>query len=135
MKKLFICLILMPLIILCGCENTDQNINSNFSISLPTNFTEETANGYKESSSASSSNASSRNPENSSSKNSTSKEEISRDSPSLSNQYFGSKNSTVYHIPNCSSAKKIKEENLIIFEDISEAERRGYRPCARCLKD
>ncbi|MHB1334474.1 MAG: thermonuclease family protein [Candidatus Humimicrobiaceae bacterium] len=49
------------------------------------------------------------------------------------NEYFvGSKNSDVYHYPDCVSAKKIKPENLIIFNSVEEAKAAGYRPCKNC---
>ncbi len=140
MKKLLICLVLIPIILLCGCGSSEQIVNSNFSISLPTNSTEETANGYKNPDSTSSTKTSSKTTETSSkstttsSKSSSNNKENSSNSPTLTSKYFGSKNSNVFHIPDCSSAKKIKEENLIIFENVTEAENRGYRPCARCLK-
>ena len=47
-------------------------------------------------------------------------------------QFVGSKNSDVYHYPNCSYAKKIKEENKIWFNSIEEATAAGYRPCKKC---
>ena len=46
--------------------------------------------------------------------------------------FVGSKNSDVYHYPNCSSAKKIKPSNLITFNSVQEARDRGYRPCKVC---
>lgn len=46
--------------------------------------------------------------------------------------YVGSKNGTVYHLPHCSGAKRIKEENKITFDTKEEAEAAGYRPAANC---
>jgi hypothetical protein len=47
-------------------------------------------------------------------------------------QYVGSKNGTVYHLPWCSGAKRIQEENKIWFTNKAEAEAAGYRPAANC---
>jgi len=44
----------------------------------------------------------------------------------------GSKNGTKYHLPDCSGAKRIKPENLVTFDSVSEAERAGYTPAANC---
>ena len=130
MRKFLILLALMFVITLCGCDINEQDVNSNFAISLPTVSSEETANGYKNPTSTSSNKTTT-----STNASNVTSNVNSSTSPSLSQKYFGSKNSTVYHIPDCSSAKKIKEENLIIFESISEAVSEGYRPCSRCLKD
>ncbi|MHC4159135.1 MAG: Ada metal-binding domain-containing protein [Planctomycetota bacterium] len=46
--------------------------------------------------------------------------------------YVASKNSKVFHRPNCSSAKKIKSENLIGYNSQDEAIQAGKRPCKRC---
>ena len=46
--------------------------------------------------------------------------------------YVGSSNSTVYHYPSCTAAKKIKEANQVWFSDASEANDDGYRPCKIC---
>ena len=43
-----------------------------------------------------------------------------------------SKNSNVYHWPNCSAAQKIKAENLVTFANAQEAVNAGYRPCKIC---
>lgn len=44
--------------------------------------------------------------------------------------YVASKNSKIYHKPECKWAKKIKEENLICFH--SEEELEGYSPASSC---
>lgn len=46
--------------------------------------------------------------------------------------YLGSKNGTVYHLPSCSGAKRIAEENKIWFSSKEEAEGLGYRPAKNC---
>lgn len=46
--------------------------------------------------------------------------------------FVGSKNSTKYHSPSCSYAKKIKPENTVCFKSKEEAEGRGY--VAGCIK-
>ncbi|HPJ30004.1 MAG TPA: Ada metal-binding domain-containing protein [Methanothrix sp.] len=47
-------------------------------------------------------------------------------------KYVGSKTSNKYHLPDCSYAKKIKEENRITFSDQEEAREAGYSPCGVC---
>ncbi len=49
-----------------------------------------------------------------------------------SGAYVGSRNGTKYHLPWCSGAKRIKDENKIWFETKEEAERAGYTPAANC---
>lgn len=46
--------------------------------------------------------------------------------------YVGSTTSNKYHRPDCSYAKKIKDENRIIFSDAWEAREAGYSPCKVC---
>ncbi len=46
--------------------------------------------------------------------------------------YVGSKNSKIYHEPDCKWAKKIKPENLVCYK--SEQEVKGLTPCNSCLK-
>lgn len=46
--------------------------------------------------------------------------------------YVASKNGTKYHLPTCSGAKRIKEENKIWFESKQEAEKAGYEPAKNC---
>lgn len=44
----------------------------------------------------------------------------------------GSRNSTLYHLPACAPAKRIKAENKVCFKDAADAEKKGYKP--GCLK-
>ncbi len=46
--------------------------------------------------------------------------------------YVGSKNSTKYHLPWCSGAARIAEENKVWFASKEEAEAAGYTPAANC---
>lgn len=43
-----------------------------------------------------------------------------------------SRYSNRYHTPDCRYIRRIKEENIIIFEDPEDAERNGYIPCKKC---
>jgi hypothetical protein len=43
-----------------------------------------------------------------------------------------SKNGSAYHLPWCSGAKRIKEENKVWFATSEEAISAGYRPAANC---
>ncbi|KKS30456.1 MAG: Endonuclease I [Parcubacteria group bacterium GW2011_GWC2_42_11] len=47
-------------------------------------------------------------------------------------QYVGSKNGTVYHLPWCGGARRIREENKVWFATKEEAEQAGYRPATNC---
>ncbi len=44
----------------------------------------------------------------------------------------GSVNGSVYHLPWCAGAARIKEENRRWFASAEEAKRAGYRPAANC---
>lgn len=46
--------------------------------------------------------------------------------------YVASKNGTKYHLPSCSGAKRIKEENKVWFNSKAEAEQAGYEPAKNC---
>jgi len=46
--------------------------------------------------------------------------------------YVASKNSKVFHKPDCKWARKIKPGNLIGFKSREEASRSGKRPCRSC---
>jgi hypothetical protein len=46
--------------------------------------------------------------------------------------FIGSRNSTLYHLPTCASAKRIKPENIVCFVSVEDAAARGYKP--GCLK-
>lgn len=48
--------------------------------------------------------------------------------------YVASKNSKIFHVPSCSSALKIKEENKVWFSSVGEAESGGYQPHGTCIK-
>ncbi|MFZ5982567.1 MAG: Ada metal-binding domain-containing protein [Patescibacteria group bacterium] len=47
--------------------------------------------------------------------------------------FVGSKNSTKYHLPTCSSAKRIKPENIVCFKSDQEALSSGYEPSKDCI--
>jgi hypothetical protein len=46
--------------------------------------------------------------------------------------YVGSKNGDKYHLPWCSGALRIKEENKVWFRTKEEAEASGYSPASNC---
>jgi hypothetical protein len=56
------------------------------------------------------------------------------ETPSLKSggQVVASKSGTKYHLPWCSGAKTIKEENKIWFASYEEARKAGYTPAANC---
>ncbi len=47
-------------------------------------------------------------------------------------RFVGSKNSTLYHLPHCAAAKRIKEANKVCFGSEDDAQGKGYKP--GCLK-
>lgn len=47
--------------------------------------------------------------------------------------FVASKNSKVYHSPDCQYAKRIKDKNKIWFKSAKEAEEMGYKPHS-CVK-
>jgi methylphosphotriester-DNA--protein-cysteine methyltransferase len=46
--------------------------------------------------------------------------------------YVASKNSAVFHKPDCKSAAKISEKNLVHYAMRDEAIKAGQKPCAEC---
>lgn len=46
--------------------------------------------------------------------------------------YVASKNSTKFHLPWCSGAKRISEENKVIYKSREEALAAGVKPAANC---
>ena len=44
--------------------------------------------------------------------------------------FIGSINSNKYHTPDCHWAQRIKEENIVCFESVKEAENKNYQPCS-----
>lgn len=46
--------------------------------------------------------------------------------------YVASKSGKAYHLPWCSGAQRIKEENKVYFATKAEAEKAGYTPAANC---
>jgi hypothetical protein len=47
-------------------------------------------------------------------------------------EYVASKNSKVFHKPECSSAKRILQKNLVSYNRRDEALKAGKRPCKIC---
>jgi hypothetical protein len=55
-----------------------------------------------------------------------------RSNVATSYKYVSSKNSQVFHSPNCRSVKRIKAENLVGYNSRDEAIQAGKRPCKVC---
>ncbi|MEK6589714.1 MAG: Ada metal-binding domain-containing protein [Nitrospinota bacterium] len=53
-------------------------------------------------------------------------------STSMAYEFWGSKNSSKYHYPDCKFAKKINPKNFIKFKTPEEAVKAGYIPCRVC---
>lgn len=49
-------------------------------------------------------------------------------------KYKGSKNGDKYHLGNYDHPGKIAPKNIIWFNSIEDAERKGYKPCGICFK-
>lgn len=47
-------------------------------------------------------------------------------------RYVASKNGTVYHLPWCTGAQRIKDANKVWFASKDEAEAAGYHPASNC---
>ncbi|MCX5639074.1 MAG: hypothetical protein NTX52_15470 [Planctomycetota bacterium] len=47
-------------------------------------------------------------------------------------KYVASKNSQVFHTPNCRSAKRISPENMVGYSSREEAVNAGKNPCKIC---
>ena len=47
-------------------------------------------------------------------------------------RYVGSKQSNVFHRPDCKHAKRIRPWNLVYYESAEDAKRQGKRPCRIC---
>jgi len=60
----------------------------------------------------------------------TNKEE--QENNKIKGKFIGSVNSDKYHYPNCRWAEKIKLENEIWFNSVTEAKSAGYKPCGTC---
>ncbi len=63
-------------------------------------------------------------------------EQSKSDSVHLQNKtgmFVASKNSKIYHLPDCQYVKRIKDENKIWFKSAKEARERGYSPHS-CVK-
>jgi hypothetical protein len=48
--------------------------------------------------------------------------------------FVGSKNSTKYHVPSCTFAKRILPKNLVCFKSAADAEAQGRQPDKGCIK-
>lgn len=48
--------------------------------------------------------------------------------------FIGSVKSDKYHREECGYASKIKQENIVVFETVKEAEEQNYIPCKICIK-
>jgi hypothetical protein len=55
-----------------------------------------------------------------------------RSGVAISYKYVSSKNSKVFHSPNCRSAKRINPENLVGYNSKNEVMQAGKRPCKVC---
>ena len=51
------------------------------------------------------------------------------------NYFIANQNSDIYHVPNCKWNRMIKEENIIVFDSVAEADRKMFKPCRSCSPD
>ena len=47
-------------------------------------------------------------------------------------RYVGSKTTKIFCVPTCRDARRIREENRVLFRDAEAAGEKGFRPCRRC---
>ena len=47
--------------------------------------------------------------------------------------YVANKNSDIFHCPKCKAVERIKQNNIIFFESIKEAENKNFYPCRMCI--
>lgn len=47
-------------------------------------------------------------------------------------RFIGSRTTHVFCCPTCFGARRIREENRVVFHDEAEAAKKGFRPCKRC---
>jgi len=57
---------------------------------------------------------------------------LSEKAPLQEGAYVASKTGKKYHLPWCSGAQRIKEENKVWFDSKEAAEQAGYTPAANC---
>jgi len=50
-------------------------------------------------------------------------------------QYAGNSRLKIFGLLNCSSGKRMKQENRIFLETETEALAAGFRPCGHCMRD
>ncbi len=56
----------------------------------------------------------------------------SNEKSNVKENYVASKTGKAYHLPWCSGARRIKDENKIWFNTKEEAENAGYKPASNC---
>ena len=49
--------------------------------------------------------------------------------------YVANKNSDIFHRPECKSVERIKQDNIIFFESMEEAESKNFYPCRMCIPE
>lgn len=107
---------------MCSCSSDNERSYEKPVVILPDEHTAYNINGYKTyigSGDVSTDNSSN----------------LSQSYNAYTGKYYASKNSSLYHTDECGSFKKIKIQNLIIFETIADAEANGYSSCKICCGD
>ncbi|MBL0731458.1 MAG: flagellar biosynthesis protein FlhF [Desulfosarcina sp.] len=49
--------------------------------------------------------------------------------------YVANKNSDIFHRPECKSVERIKQNNIIFFKSVKEAESKNFYPCRMCIPE
>jgi methylphosphotriester-DNA--protein-cysteine methyltransferase len=49
--------------------------------------------------------------------------------------FIANRNSDVFHIPSCKWTRMIKEDNIIVFDNMLEAEKKMFKPCRSCMSN
>ena len=133
MRKILIILFALFFIICCGCSNNETVSNSEVVINMPT---DNTVNGYRtesiESETINTSSETESKVISSNAETTSNKTEIEKPTNNTTTQYCANTNSKKFHLPDCSSVDKIKEENRLFLSNRSELIELGYEPCKRC---
>ena len=131
MKKITKIILILTLILCCGCSATETTSNSDVIINMPT---DNTVNGYRtEIIESETQNTSSKTESKvTSSKTESNNSETESTQNNVTIQYCGNINSKKFHLSNCGSVETIKEENRLYLSDRAEMISLGYEPCKRC---
>lgn len=115
MRRL-ICVILFAVLFCTACEADPAPRYSGDGVEI-TLARDDTVNGYRVAASAAAS---------------SSEATSNASAPAVETVYYANMSSKKFHRPSCSSARKLKQENLYLCESRDRLIAEGYTPCSRC---